>query len=358
MGNTNKKIGVAILGGTGYGAGELLRLLVQHPEVEVVSVVSRSVIGKPISEVHNHLNGFYELNFAEEIDFEKLAQFEKKVVFAGLPHGVTADELLKILPKIEDLSAVFIDLSADFRLADIELHQATYPETALCEVELRERFVYGLSELEKEKIQSAKFIANPGCLSTAAILALAPIIFEINQGDEEINIAIDAKTGTSGAGKNPQPNFHHAKRSANFSSYKILSHRHEVEILQALGDPFGECLKTSFVPHLLPTVRGIFVSAYLTLPMPIGTEELSSIYRKFYEDSPFIRIVEGSPELQNVIGTNFCDVSITARGKQIVVMAAIDNLVKGMAGQAIQNMNLICRLEETTGLWSPSLGLS
>jgi N-acetyl-gamma-glutamyl-phosphate reductase common form len=352
-----KKIGIAILGGTGYGAGELLRIFVQHPQVEIVSVVSSSSVGKCISSAHPHLNGFYNLDFVAKIDFERLAQFEKCVIFSALPHGVTAEELTKILPQLEELNAIFIDLSADFRLKELAVQKAIYPETKELNPELRNRFVFGLSELEKEKIQSAKFIANPGCLSTASILALAPIVFEIKQDDSEIAIGIDAKTGTSGAGRTPQPNFHHAKRSGNFSAYKILEHRHEAEILQALGDPYGEFIKTAFVPHLLPTTRGIFVSAYLTLPFESSTAQLLDIYSKFYQDCPFVRIVENSPELQNVIGTNFCDISIVARGNQVVVMSALDNLVKGMAGQAIQNMNLICGLEETTGLWSPALGI-
>ncbi len=346
-----KSIGVGILGGTGYGAGELLRLLVAHPTVEVVSLTTTSKVGASVASAHPHLAGFYDLPFSERLDLERLSSFEHAVVFAALPHGASASGIAELLktPGAEKLKV--IDLSGDFRLTNETQRQKHYPE-AVAAPELRAQFVYGLSEINRDAIRNARYIANPGCLSSACILAARPFA----EGGFRGSIVFDAKTGTSGAGRSPSEAMHHPTRHANSAAYKILEHRHEPEILQGLGDAAGERIETSFVPHLLPTARGILATAYLQLDRETSTSELRDLYRRYYQHSPFIRVREGSPDLHDVLSSNFCDVGVVARGKQIVCMATLDNLVKGMAGQAIQNLNLMCGLPETTGLWVPGLG--
>ena len=346
-----KQTAVAILGGTGYGAGELLRLFAMHPEVEVVSVVSSSQGGVPIADAHPHLRSIYRQTFDAQLNLEALSQRQRAVVFAALPHGVTTETVLSLLPELEKRGILLIDLSGDFRLKDRTVREKFYPETSRAP-ELPDRFVYGLSELNREAIRSARLVSNPGCLATACILAASPFVDAGFSG----SIVFDAKTGSSGAGRSLQENFHHPKRNANFSAYKMLSHRHEPEILQGLGDVHGKRIESAFVPHLIPSARGIFVTAYFTLQEEVRTKDLLQHASQYYQGSPFVRIVSDSPELQAVIGSNFCDISVQRRGDQVVVMAALDNLGKGMAGQAIQNMNLMLGLPEETGVWVPGMG--
>ena len=272
-------------------------------------------------------------------------------MFAALPHGVTTGIVSTLFPELRSRKIKLIDLSGDFRLKEKDLREQFYPETAKYE-SLQSQFAYGLTELEREAIAQADAVSNPGCLATACILAAAPAIGKGFSGP----LVFDAKTGSSGAGRAIQDNFHHPKRNANFSAYKMLSHRHEPEILQGLGDPRSERIQSAFVPHLIPSARGIFVSAYFELSHAMKTQELRQKYEEFYYSSPFIRVVGDSPELQAVLGSNFCDISVQCRGKQVVAMAALDNLGKGMASQAIQNMNCMFGLPETTGIWIPGMG--
>lgn len=346
-------IGVSILGGTGYGAGELLRLLLQHPLVSVENIVSQSMAGKPVTTAHTALEGMYPKHFDAEFDFEKLKPFKHKVVFSALPHG-TGAKILEGLIEAHGDELLIVDLSGDFRLKDQATHQAHYPETEFNQA-IRDSFVYGLTELAREQVSRAKRIANPGCLSSACILAAAPL--SKLQASFVSSIHFDAKTGTSGAGKSLKEAFHHPSRHANFEAYKVLEHRHEPEIQEGLAIAFGSVQETMFVPHLLPVSRGIFVTAYVELASDITQEKIEAAYKEFYKDSPFVRIRKTTPSLTDVIGSNFCDVSVTVRGRQVVAMSALDNLVKGMAGQAIQNMNLMCGVNETHGIWLPPLSL-
>lgn len=345
----SKKIGVAILGATGFGAGELLRLLALHKDVEVVSLVSSSSSGEKLSSVHRNLAALYNLELVSEVDYEKLASFSEQVLFSALPHGVGAKNLDLIIKKAPKLKVV--DLSADFRLDTKSLHEKHYAEVPFLK-ELRDNFVYGLPEIEKENLKSAKYVANPGCLATAATLSVAPLVDKDFKG----HIVFDLKTGTSGAGRKVQEVIHHTLRDNNCEAYKVLEHRHESEVLEKLEDPKGERITTQFVPHLLPTSRGILASSYLSLEKELSKDEIYKKYQDYYKDAPFVRIVDAPPSLNAVLGSNFCDISLVVRGKQIVAFAALDNLVKGMAGAAIQNMNLICGLEETSGLWHAGLG--
>lgn len=346
---------VAILGGTGYGAGELLRLLVQHPSAKVAAVISSSQVGAPVERVHPHLRGFYPgLMLEAAVDYDRLLEAEQAVVFSALPHevsGMAVDAALNELAKRDAVDrSVVIDLSGALRLKDFRMHAKFYPECP----ELRSRrtsFVYGLPELGRAAIGRANCIANPGCLATAATLAAAPLV---RVGGASGLLAVDAKTGSSGSGRQLKEGTHHPTRHANYVAYKPLAHQHEPEILQALGDPRGDRLTLSFVPQSLDTTRGIFVTVHGLLAAESDSATMRERIATFYADSPFIRVVEGSPELQNVIASNFCDIGVAVRGRQAIVMAAIDNLVKGMAGAAIQNMNLCCGLPETAGLWTPA----
>ncbi len=353
-----ESIKIAILGGRGYGTGELLRLLTQHPCAEVVSVVSSSQAGQRVDEVHPHLRGFYDLALAERIDFDRLLSGDHVVVFSALPNGSSAPAIDAVIREADAKRAgrlKVIDLSGDFRLTRREAHETHYAESAWIP-HLRERFVYGLPELFRDRIRAASFIANPGCLASAAILAAAPL----TQGGFRGTVVVDAKTGSSGSGRQLKETTHHPTRHADFRAYKPLAHQHEPEILHAWGDAGGERMALSFVAQSMDVTRGIFVTVHLTLEETTSgggddVATLMTLYRGFYSASPFVRVVEDSPTLQDVVGSNFCDIGLARRGRQVIVMAALDNLVKGMAGTAIQNMNLICGLEETTGLWFPSV---
>jgi LysW-gamma-L-alpha-aminoadipyl-6-phosphate/LysW-L-glutamyl-5-phosphate reductase len=345
-----KPIHVAILGASGYGAGELLRLLVQHPHATVVSVTSTTHAGEPVHAVHPHLRGFYDLVIAKEIDRPRFLDAEWAVLFSALPHGVSGTALDGLLGELRGPQVKAIDLSGDLRLKDAAAHQRAYPNSPLLPLR-RANFEYGVPELNRQRILAADCVANPGCLATAAILAAAPLVDAGFRGP----LVIDAKTGSSGAGRVPKETTHHPTRHADFRAYKPLDHQHEPEILQALGDPLGQRIELSFVPQSMAVSRGIFATVHVTTETPVDGKTLARRYEEFYAASPFVRLVPGSPTLEDVVGSNFCDIGIAARGRQVVVMSAIDNLIKGMAGTAIQNMNLMCGLSETTGLWMPSL---
>lgn len=348
----SRRIHAAIVGATGYGAGELLRLLTQHDAVTVTSLVSSSRAGATVGDVHSHLRGFYDLTLTEAIDFDRLLDADCAVVFAGLPHGASADAVAALVAEIDHRGASekcrLIELSGDYRLKDAQVHQRHYPDSAV-RPELRKRFVYGLPELSRESIAGARLIANPGCLATASILAAAPLV---KAGAK--SLAIDAKTGSSGSGRALKETTHHPTRHADFRAYQALAHRHEPEIRQALAQVGQAQPATSFVAHSMDAARGIFATVHAELPDEIDQAGLTRLFEQHYAGCPFVRVVADSPTLQDVVGSNFCDVAVAARGRQVIAMAALDNLVKGMAGAAIQNMNLCCGLDERTGLWSPS----
>ncbi|MCG3127850.1 MAG: N-acetyl-gamma-glutamyl-phosphate reductase [Phycisphaerae bacterium] len=351
---------VAILGASGYGAAELLRLLAAHPAARVVSITSTSKAGELVSRVHPHLAGFYDqLRIGELVDLAALRDARQRVIFSALPHATSGATIQRLCSGPDPCDAPLIDLSGDLRLSDPEQHARHYPESPALP-ELRQRAVYGLPELFASQIRSARLVANPGCLATASILAAAPLVRgrdagrEPLAGAEPLALAVDAKTGSSGSGRTLKETTHHPTRHADFRAYKPLAHQHEPEILQALGDPAGARIAMSFVAQSIDAARGIFVTVHATLPRPIESRAAREHFARYYADCPFVRIRDDSPTLQDVVGSNFCDIGVAARGRQIIVMAALDNLVKGMAGTAIQNMNLICGLPQETGLWWPS----
>ena len=334
------KIKIAIFGGSGYGGSELLRILLFHPAVEIVFVTANEHAGKSVGEVHKNLFGLTNLKFETAPD--DLSTLENvDVAFFALPHG----QALNLLPQLPERVKA-IDLSGDFRLTDAETFQKFYKleHTA---TNLQKQFVYGLTETNREAIRAANFIANPGCFATATLLALAPMV---KSGLLTGKIIVDAKTGSSGSGAKAAANTHHPQRANSFYAYKPFAHQHVPEIEQHLKE-IGEFTDDFvFMTHSLPVSRGIFASCYLETTNNLTNEDVKNIYELFYKDSFFVRLVEGSPDINWVKTTNFCDIAAHSAGKQIAVFSAIDNLVKGAAGQAVQNMNLMFGLDERTGL--------
>ncbi len=334
------KIKVAIYGGSGYGGSELLRILLFHPAVDIVFVTANEQAGKPVSEVHPNLLGFTNMNFSvAPKDPSELADVD--CVFLALPHGQAMD-IVPSLPK----NVKAVDLSGDFRLSNEEIFERHYgrKHTAM---QSQAGFVYGLTETNREAIRGARLIANPGCFATSTLLGLAPLVAS---GLISGRVIVDAKTGSSGSGAKAAANTHHPQRMNSFYAYKPFTHQHVPEIEQELdkiGDWNSELV---FMTHSLPVSRGIFASIYVEAKKDLTEEQLGSIFAEFYRDSFFVRLGKGSPDINWVKTTNFCDLGFAARSRQVVIFSAIDNLVKGAAGQAVQNMNLMFGLDETTGL--------
>ena len=331
------KIRVGIFGGSGYGGSELLRILLFHPNVELVFVTANEQAGKPIGEVHRNLHGLTQLAFVKTP--EELEGID--CVFLALPHGQAMD----VVPRLpEDVKA--IDLSGDFRLRDQSVFEKHYkqPHTAMS---AQAEFIYGLTETNREAIKQARLIANPGCFATATLLGLAPLVANGLIGGR---VVVDAKTGSSGSGAKAAANTHHPQRMNSFFAYKPFTHQHVPEIEQELehvGDWTSELV---FMTHSLPVARGIFASIYAEAKNELTEAQLRELFANYYRESFFVRLVDGSPDINWVKTTNFCDLGFAVRGKQIVVFSALDNLVKGAAGQAVQNMNLMFGLDEKTGL--------
>jgi len=332
---------IGIIGGSGYTGGELLRLLAQHPEAKVRAVTSRSLKGQKVSDTHTHLRKIYDLNF-EDLAPEQVAS-RCDIVFTAVPHGTA----MQIVPALLDNGVKVIDLSADYRLRT-DVFEKTYK---MKHTDPRDA-VYGIPELHPE-VAEQKFIANPGCYPTGASLAAAPLA---DAGLIE-RVVFDSKSGISGAGAEPTAVSHYPNMAENIQAYKLTSHRHRAEIVQELTRLDSGLKSISFTPHVIPSVRGILTTAHIFVKKELNEEDVSEIYRDFYQDKPFIRLIKEIPMLGSVRGSNFCDIGfeIDKNSDRIVVISAIDNLVKGASGQAIQNMNLMFGLHETTGLWTPAI---
>lgn len=334
------EIRTAIYGGSGYGGSELLRLLLPHPNAEIRFVTANEHAGKPVGDVHRNLYGLTNLVFTSADEVEKDAS-GIDCVFLALPHG----QAMEIVPSLPSEVKV-IDLSGDFRLRDENEFLEHYgrEHTAM---QQQQDFVYGLTETNRDAIKTASRISNPGCFATATILSLAPLVANNSISGR---VVVDAKTGSSGSGAKAAANTHHPQRMNSFYAYKPFTHQHVPEIeqeLRSVGDWTSELV---FMTHSLPVSRGIFASVYVETNMPLSEAELRQMFATFYRDSPFVRLVKGSPDINWVKTTNFCDIGFATRGRQAVIFSALDNLVKGAAGQAIQNMNLMFGLEESTGL--------
>lgn len=334
------KIKIAIFGGSGYGGSELLRILLFHPNAEIALVTANEHAGKAVGEVHRNLFGLTDLRFEKAPeDLTKLENVD--VAFFALPHG----QALNLIPQLPENVKV-VDLSGDFRINDGEVFRQFYKleHTA---ADLQKQFVYGLTETNREQIKSAQYVANPGCFATATLLALAPMV---KSGLLTGKIIVDAKTGSSGSGAKAAANTHHPQRMNSFYAYKPFQHQHVPEIEQHLREVGEFANDFVFMTHSLPVARGIFASCYAETTVNLTSEDVRNLYELFYKNSFFVRLVENSPDINWVKTTNFCDIAAHSCGKQIVVFSAIDNLVKGAAGQAVQNMNLMCALDERTGL--------
>jgi len=321
-------VDVLILGASGYGGGELLRWLSNHPAVKTLRGTARSHAGKPFHALHPNLRGLVEGTFEATPDWAALAQSPAPVIFSALPHG----ELGKLWPEIAEAGAAHglleklrvIDLSNDFRLD--------------------EGWVYGLADYRPERMKGATRIANPGCFATALQLALLPLA----QWRPPF-VAVTAATGSTGSGAAPSDTTHHPTRAHDFKAYKMLSHQHEAEVLRTLAGA-GWDAPLSFVPQSAPMTRGIFATIQVPLPAGQTADSLKAHFEAFYADRFFVRVVEGSPRVAATLGGAFADLSVAAKGRHGVVLVAIDNLGKGMATQAVQNLNLSLGLPEWTGL--------
>ena len=345
-----RKIKAAIIGATGYVGEELFRLLSSHPDVEVSHITSVSYLGKKYTDVYENFKHITNLSCSED-NLEKISD-EADVMLLALPHGIASGKINEtILSKCK-----VIDMGADFRLKDIEVYEKWYA-TEHKSRELLSKAVYGLCELNREEIKNSSLIANPGCYTTCSILSLAPLLKE--DLIKEDSIIIDAKSGVTGAGRGVSLSNLYCEVNESIKAYKVASHRHTSEIEQELSKAAGKEILLSFTPHLIPMNRGILVTCYAKLKNNIGYKELKAVYEKYYGDEYFIRLTKEGvfPETKWVKGSNFVDIGLSAdeRSGNVVVIGAIDNLMKGAAGQAVQNMNIIFGLDEKTSLTTPGI---
>jgi N-acetyl-gamma-glutamyl-phosphate reductase len=345
------RIDAVIFGTSGYGGGELLYWLSRHPEVRSLRGTSRTLGGKPFSTAHPNLRSVVGGRFESEIDWRELAASEQPVIFSALPHGELAGRLRELESAWSRAGIaermVLIDLSADFRVPDPRAFQQLNGFEHPCP-ELLSQFVYGLPEWNGAAIKGARRIASPGCFATALQLALLPL-----RGLQIDFLAASAVTGSSGSGASPTFAAHHPSRANDFRAYKILTHHHiaEVKMAMAACNIDGTL---GFVPHSGPFVRGIFATLQFGNGDGLHPSALHARAASAFDDCPFVRIVEGSPGVAAVAGTNFADVSVAANENSCAIMVALDNLGKGMAGQAVQAMNVALGLPETTSLWQPA----
>ena len=336
---------VAIIGATGYGGAELVRILRRHPHVSIHSVHASSQYGEPLSGSFPHMENIIE-HTIEPVDIEKLAN-EVDLVFTATPSGVARD----LAPKLLDKGVKVIDLSGDFRITNQTIYENWYGMKP-AEQNLLNEAVYGLSEWIEEDLSDVNLISNPGCFPTSALLGLAPLMQQ--KLIEEKSIIVDAKTGVSGAGKGLSAATHYSETNDNLKIYKVNEHQHTPEIEQMLNRWNSEAGAITFSTHLVPMTRGIMSTIYATAKEPITTKALFELFHESYRDDYFVRIrKEGTfPTTKEVYGSNFCDISLAydERTNRITVVSVIDNLVKGASGQAVQNMNKLLGIEEHTGI--------
>lgn len=341
-------IKVGIVGATGYTGSELLRLLVRHPEVQIQAVTSRTEKGKPVTDLFPNLRGYLDHKF---IDPESAELNSCSLVFFATPNGTAMKQVVPLL----NAGVKIIDLSADFRLKDPLVWSQWYGSEHTA-TELLKQAVYGLPEINRKEIEKANLVANPGCYPTAIILSLIPLL---QAGCIDVtSIIADAKSGISGAGKKVAVNYLYTETSESFKAYGVSGHRHLPEICQALSTIIAEPASLTFVPHLVPMVRGIHATVYSKLNKT-KTVDLQKLFQEHYKNEPFVDVLPSGahPETRSVRGSNFCRlaVHVPQNGSTVVVLSVIDNLVKGAAGQAIQNMNIMFGLDEKSGLELPAL---
>jgi len=332
-------IRVAILGASGYSALELLRLLLRHPEAEITALTTRQTEGRHVGEVHPSLAGRLDLRL-ENLTPAQVAE-RADCVFCCLPHGASAAAVAELLPRGKKV----IDLSADYRLRDPADYSLWYGSEHLDPQRLGQA-VYGLPELYRGRIKNASLIANPGCYPTSAILALAPLLRGGAISPEDL--IIDSKSGVSGAGREPKPHLHFPECNESVAAYGVGQHRHTPEIDQILSDVAGSKVRVVFTPHLIPMDRGILTTCYARPRKDFSDEALLAILREFYAAEPFARVSPSLPNTKHVAGTNYFDLTVRKMRERIVVISAIDNLVKGASGAAVQNFNIMYGFDEMT----------
>lgn len=336
-------IKVGIIGATGYAGSELVRLITQHPKAELVTMTSQSYAGQEYKEVYSN---YSHLNYVcEEEHIEEMAE-KCDVIFLALPHGVASKKInADILSKTK-----IIDLGADFRIQDVDVYEKWY--TTHYSKDILPEAVYGLCEVNRDKIKGKRIVANPGCYTSCSILSLYPLVKE---GMIDLSsIIIDAKSGATGAGRGLSLGNHYCELNESVKAYKVANHRHTPEIEEQLSIAAGQDIVLNFTPHLIPMDRGILATCYATLNKKYTYADIRKAYEKYYGDEHFIRLTKEGvfPETKWVKGSNFVDIGFTVdeRTNRVIVIGALDNLFKGAAGQAVQNMNIIMGIEETTGI--------
>jgi N-acetyl-gamma-glutamyl-phosphate/LysW-gamma-L-alpha-aminoadipyl-6-phosphate reductase len=342
---------IGIIGGTGYVGGELLRLLLLHPHVEVTMVTSRQSVGEYVFNVHPNLRGLTQLKFVPQ----DIAELQKNcdLVFTATPHGGAVN----LVPKLLEAGLKVIDMSADFRLKNPDDYDKWYGWKHTNPQLLKEA-AYGLPELHRQEIKNARLVACPGCMSTSAILALAPVI----KADlvEKNRIIVDMKIGSSGAGRKPTVASHHPERFGGVRPYKVAGHRHLAEMEQELNNLTSESVTISFTPHAVNMVRGILSTVHTFPKAPLTNKDVWKTLRSTYEGEPFIRFVKYQkgpyklPDPKVTMGTNFCDIGfeLDPHANRLILFSAIDNMVKGASGQGVQCLNIMMDIDESTGLKS------
>ena len=342
---------IGIIGGSGYVGGELLRLLLLHPQAEVTMVTSRLSVGEYIFNVHPNLRGLTELKFVPQ----DMAELQKNcdLIFTATPHGGSVN----LVPKLLEAGLKVIDMSADFRLKN-PVDYETYYGWKHAHPEMLKEAAYGLPELHREEIKKAKLVACPGCMATSAILGLAPVV-KAGLVDKD-KIVVDLKVGSSGGGSKPSISSHHPERFSGVRPYKVVGHRHIAEVEQELNALTNEQVKVSFAPHAVNMVRGILATIHTFPKQPITNKDVWKALRGLYEGEPFIRFVKYQkgpyqlPDPKVTMGTNYCDIGfeIDEHANRLLLFSALDNMTKGASGQGVQCMNILMGIDETTGLKS------
>jgi len=344
-----KRFKAAVIGGSGYGGGEMIRRLLLHPEVELVRVASLDFVGEPLAAAHPNLEGVTSLRF-ENLPPEEAAR-GMDVVLLGLPHKVSSE----VVPKLVPMGVRIVDMSGDFRLKDPAAYEKYYGKKHPCP-ELFADFVYGLPELDRERIRASKYVASPGCFATTIELGLLPLA---KAGLLSGSVETVAITGSSGSGVVPSAGTHHPVRHGNLRTYKPLSHQHVPEIEQTLAAAGAKDFALRFVPISAPLARGIFATSFVHVPASVPKEQLERLAADAFEAEPFVRVPGGRlPEVVAVAGSNHAEVALVpgpveGDSRLVTCFSVTDNLIKGGAGQAIQNMNLVLGLDERLSLEDP-----
>lgn len=335
---------VAIVGASGYTGVELIRLLLNHPQVEITCVTSRQNAGASIDSVFPSLAGRIDLTF-DPVDVDTIIR-KSDFVFTALPHKAA----MAVVPAFLHAGKKVVDLSADYRLHDVDVYEAWYDKHT--SPELLDEAVYGLPELYRQQVVDARLVANPGCYPTSIALGLAPLLE--NNLIDAASLIIDSKSGTSGAGRSAKVGSLYCEVNEGFKAYGVASHRHTPEIEQTLGQLAGKPVQVSFTPHLLPVNRGILSTCYASLVQPMDTAQLQQLYAQRYADETFVRVhPQGElPNILHVRGSNYCNIGVVSdkRTGRVIIVSVIDNLLKGAASQAVQNMNLMQAWSEDSGL--------